>query len=542
VIRDDLIDAIRSALVRAVLPEVDDVSLDAPKRREQGDWATPVALQLAQKLDRPPRDVAQQLVDALEAATLPHVERIEIAGPGFVNFHLAPTWLHDVLREVVSAGDEYGRSNALAGRRINLEFVSANPTGPMHAGGARWIAVGDALANLLASQGAVVHREYYLNDAGNQMQTFADSLWARYRGEEPPEDGYQGQDLVELAARAHDALGDDARPGQVAEWGYHDVVRQLQDDLGRIRVHFDTWFSERSLHATGKVAAALEELRARGHVYEADGAVWLRATEFGDTRDRVLVTSDGRFTYLAADLAYHQSKYERGWEHLIDIWGADHHGQVKSLQVAMEALGHPGQPEIILGQLVTLQRGGKQVRISRRTGDLVTLADILDDVDPDATRLTFLLQSIDTRQTFDLDVVTAQSMENPVYYVQYAHARLASIARVAAERGVTRRPLASVDLSVLTHERELDLLRALAAYPEVVAEAAARREPHKLTTWVRDFAGRFHGFYHDCRVITDGDAVTQARLWIGEACRIGLADALALLGVSAPTEMARLDE
>ncbi|MGH7292617.1 MAG: arginine--tRNA ligase, partial [Myxococcota bacterium] len=343
--------------------------------------------------------------------------RVDVAGPGFLNFHLAPTWLHDVLRVVVAEGDAYGRGVTLAGQRINLEFVSANPTGPLHAGGGRWVAVGDALANLLAAQGADVHREYYLNDAGNQLDTFGASLFARYEGRMPPEDGYQGEYLVEMAERLRVELGDSVTEDQAREWGYHDVVRQLERDLGRIGVHFDTWFSERTLHERGEVEKVITDLRASGHAFEDDGALWVRTTDFGDQRDRVLVKSDGVTTYLCNDLAYHRDKFARGWEHLIDIWGADHHGQVKSLQSGLEALGFPaGEPEVVLGQLVNVQRGGELVRMSRRAGNIVSLADILDEVDPDVCRLTFLLQGIDTAQTFDLDVVTKQSMDNPVYY------------------------------------------------------------------------------------------------------------------------------
>ena len=441
---------------------------------------------------------------------------------------------------MVATGDGYGHGDTLAGHRINLEFVSANPTGPLHAGGGRWVAVGDALANLLASQGAEVHREYYLNDAGNQLDMFAASLMARYRGEDPPELGYQGQYVTEMAQRMRAELGDAVTEGQAAEWGYRDAVQSLQDDLARIGVRFDTWFSERTLHENGDVVRVLDDLRARGVVYEQDGATWLRATDFGDPRDRVLVKSDGSTTYLCNDLAYHRSKIERGWEHLVDIWGADHHGQVKSLQSGMEALGYPaGEPEVLLGQLVKLVKDGVQVRISKRTGNVITLADILDDVDPDVARLTFLLQGIDTTQTFDLDVVTSQSMENPVYYVQYAHARIASIGRKAVERGVARLPILDTSLAPLVHERELDLLRALEAYPGVLAEAAALRAPHRVTTWVRDFAKTFHGFYRDCRVISDDAALTQARLWLAEASRLGLANALGILGVHAPNEMSR---
>ncbi len=542
VIREQLEAALRVALTEVGCSEpAGGVALEPPKHRDHGDWSTNVALQVGGKGEG--RVIAAKLVDWFEANRPAHVERVEVAGPGFLNFHLAPTWLHDVLRAVVAEGEAYGSGRALADRRINLEFVSANPTGPLHAGGGRWVAVGDALANLLAAQGAEVHREYYLNDAGNQLDTFGASLFARYEGREPPEDGYQGEYLVDMAARLRAELGDRVSEEQAREWGYHDVVAQLERDLGRIGVHFDTWFSERTLHERGEVEKVLDDVRATGHVYENDGALWLRTTDFGDQRDRVLVKSDGVTTYLCNDLAYHRDKFARGWEHLIDIWGADHHGQVKSLQSGLEALGFPaGEPEVVLGQFVNVVRGGEVVRISKRAGAIVTLADILDEVDPDVCRLTFLLQSIDTAQTFDLDVVTKQSMDNPVYYVQYAHARAVSIGRIAQERGVARLGILDVNLGPLTHERELDLLRALATYPDDVAEASELRAPHRVATWVRDFASRFHGFYRDCRVISDDVALTQARLWLAEASRVGLANALALLGVGAPDVMARLDE
>jgi arginyl-tRNA synthetase len=545
VIRDELHNCLRDALSAAGLSEPPNgIALEpGDPDRYQGDWASPVAMRMAKAAKLPPREIADRIKNAIDAAPPPHVERVEVAGPGYLNFFLSPSWLHAVLREVVIAREAYGRGDALHGRRINLEFVSLNPTGPIHAGGARWVAVGDAVANLLDAQGATVHREYYLNDVGGQLDTFGASLYARYRDEEPPEDGYRGDYLVEMAAGLRSELGDDVTPEQAREWGYRDAVRSVQRDLERIGVRFDTWFSERTLHDRGDVTDVLRILGERGSTYEQDGAVWLRTSDLGDQRDRVIVKSDGTPTYLLPDLAYHRDKFARGWEHLIDIWGADHHGQVKSLQAGLELLGFPpGEPEIILGQLVRIERGGELVRLSRRAGNIVTLADILDEVDPDVCRLTFLLQSIDTPQTFDLDVVTAQSMENPVYYVQYAHARIASIGRKAEERGVTRRPLDDVDLSVLVHDREADLLRTLALYPDVVGEAAELRAPHRVTTWVQNFAKQFHGFYRDCRVISDDDALTQARLWLSEACRIGLADALGLLGVSAPDEMARLDE
>ena len=483
-IRETLVDAVRAALGRAGFPEpAGGIVLTPSDRPEHGDWTTNVALQIAKPAGVPPREAAQRLAVELGADPPPHLARVEIAGPGFVNLHLAPTWLHDVLRAVVARGGRFGHGEAFAGQRINLEFVSANPTGPLHAGGGRWVAVGDALANLLAAQGAEVHREYYLNDAGSQLDLFGASLHARYRNEPLPEDGYQGQYLVEMADRMRAELGDDVTVGQAREWGYREVVGQLQRDLGRIGVVFDTWFSERTLHERGDVARVLEALDVRGATFHQDGALWLRATDYGDQRARVL-----------------------------------------------------------LGQLVKLLRGGAEVRISKRAGTVVTLADILDEVDPDVCRLTFLLQGIDTAQTFDLEVVTSQSMENPVYYVQYAHARIASIARQAAARGVERLPVTEVNLAPLVHERELDLLRALSVFPDVVEEAAALRAPHRVSTWVRDFASRFHGFYRDCRVISDDPALTQPRLWLAEASRIGLANALAILGVGAPEEMTRLDE
>ena len=501
-----------------------------------------MALQLKGTVGAPPREIAERIKSALEAEQVAHLAKVEIAGPGFLNLFLAPTWLHDVVRGVVVAGEQYGRSTVLEGRRINLEFVSANPTGPLHAGGGRWVAVGDAIANLLAAQGADVHREYYLNDAGALLDLFRDSLYARYLGKQPPDDGYQGQYLVDMAAQLHAELGDDVTPDDACEWGYRRVVQGLRDDLARVGVHFDTWFSERTLHERGEVVDVLEQLTAKGFVYENDGARWFRSTDFGDQRDRVVVRSDGSTTYLCNDFAYHRDKFRRGFTHLIDIWGADHHGQVKSLQAGMEALGFGrGEPEIILGQFVKVMKDGREVRMSKRTGNIVALADILDEVDPDVARMTFLLQGIDTAQTIDLDVVTEQSRENPVYYVQYAHARIASIGRKADAAGIVRKPLAEVDLSVLVHEREDELMRALANYPDAIHEAAEVRAPQKVSTWARDFASEFHGFYRDCKVLSDDAELTQARLWLTEACRVGLANALGVLGVNAPDEMTRLD-
>jgi len=533
VIRDSLTAALRSALTAAGIDAPAEIHLERPARREHGDWSSNVALATAKAHGRVPRELAADLVAHLEQAPPAHVERVEIAGPGFVNFHLRETWLHDVLVDVVEAGEDgFARLDLGGGRTVNVEFVSANPTGPLHAGGGRWAAYGDALCRILERTGHRVHREYYLNDRGVQMQLFGASLVARKAGTELPEDGYAGEYIAEWAAE----MPDDADP---VEWGYERVKRDLRESLAAIGVEFDTWFSERSLVESGAIDATLAELRERGVAYDQDGAVWLRTTDFGDDKDRVLVKSDGEPTYLLPDIAYHRDKFARGHELLIDIWGSDHHGYVARLKAGVQALGHdPEDLEIILGQLVVLVRGGEEVRLSKRAGTMVLLDDLVEAVGADVARLTFLLQSLDTRQTIDLDLITAQSNENPVFYVQYANARIHSIGRKAAEAGVVRGPLAEADLSLLVHERELDVLRKLSELPEVLELACVDRAPHKITTWVRELADRFHGFYHDCYVIGDvPPELTQARLWLVEAARIGLSIGLDLLGVSAPESM-----
>jgi arginyl-tRNA synthetase len=533
VIRDSLTSALRAALADVGIDPPAEVHLERPGRREHGDWSSNVAMATAKAAGRVPRELAGDLVARLEAAPPAHVERVEIAGPGFVNFHLRETWLHDVLSDVLAAGEDgYARSDLGGGTKVNLEFVSANPTGPLHAGGGRWAAYGDALSRIMERAGYVVHREYYLNDRGVQMDLFGASLAARRDGTDLPEGGYAGEYIREWAGE----MPADADP---KSWGYDKVKAHLRESLSRIGVEFDTWFSENSLAESGAIDATLQDLRDHGVVFDDDGAVWLRTTDFGDDKDRVLVKSDGEPTYMLPDIAYHRDKFARGHQLLIDVWGADHHGYVARLKVGVQALGHaPDELEIILGQLVSLVKGGEAVRLSKRAGDLVLLDDLVDAVGADVARLTFLLQSLDTRQTIDLDLVTARSNENPVFYVQYANARIHSIARKAAEDGVERRPLDTVDLSLLVHERELELLRTLDELPEVVALACVDRAPHKVTTWVRELADRFHGFYHDCYVLGDvPPELTQARLWLVEGARTGLAIGLDLLGVSAPESM-----
>jgi arginyl-tRNA synthetase len=533
-VTDVLTEALRAAFLACGLEAPDEIGLERPARREHGDWSSNVALVTAKATGRKPRELAADLVAALDADPPDHVVKVEIAGPGFVNFHLDDAWLHDVLAGVVTEGVAgYATPDLGGGRRVNVEFVSANPTGPLHAGHARGAVYGDSVARLLERTGHAVAREFYVNDRGAQMQHFADSLTARKAGRKPSDDGYLGEYITEWAAE----LPDDADP---LEWGLARARRDQVDTLAGLRITFDVWFSERSLAESGAIEQTLADLRDRGVAYDADGATWLRSSEFGDDKDRVIVKSDGEYTYLLPDIAYHRDKFARGFDLLINVWGADHHGYVPRLKAAVQTLGHDRDAlEIVITQLVSLFKSGVPVRLSKRTGNIVTIDEIVDEVGPDAARLTFLLQSMDSPQTVDLDVVASQAMENPVFYVQYAHARIASIGRKAAERGIERVPLAEADLAVLTHERELELLRSLSELPEVVAGATRGRAPHQVTTWVRDLAGRFHGFYHDCPVLADDvdPALAQARLWLVEAVRTGLAIGLDLLGVSAPDEM-----
>ena len=533
-VEQQLADALGAALGDLGIEAPEAINLERPANREHGDWSSNVALACAKAADRNPRELAQELADRLNDDPPAHVETVEIAGPGFVNFRLAHGWLHDVLRDVVTQGSgDYARVEDPDGSRVMVEFVSANPTGPVHAGHARGAAYGDTLARLLRRAGHEVANEFYINDRGTQIELFGRSLAARKAGDPVPDDGYQGAYVTDWAAE----MPDDA---DAAEWGLAHALADQEETLARMGVHFDVWFSERSMVDSGAIDTTLADLRERGVVYEDDGAVWLRSTDYGDDKDRVLVKSDGQFTYLLPDIAYHRDKFARGFDLLINVWGADHHGYVSRVKAAIEALGHPPDDlEIIISQLVSLERSGEEVRLSKRSGDLVTLAEVLNEVGPDAARFTFLLQSVDSRQTVDLDVISQQAMDNPVYYAQYAHARIHSIVAKASEAGVERDALGEADLSVLGHERELELLRSLSQLPEVVAGAAAARAPHQVTTWVRELAGAFHGFYHDCRVVGEDvdPAVTQARLWLVEATRIGLVIGFDLLGVSAPTSM-----
>ena len=554
-IEDRLRDLFRTALVDAGLvdegADPPDLVFEKPRNKEHGDLATPVALTLAKTVGRPPRDVAEAIRAALPSSGL--IREVEVAGPGFLNLRLANDWLHDALREVIHRAERYG-SGAAAGRRVQVEFVSANPTGPLTLGHARNAAIGDALARLLAFAGWTVEREYYFNDAGGQMDRFGRSVEARYlqlvgRPAEVPEDGYHGEYVGALAKDILDAEGpaladlpEAERFVRLREAGAARVLAWIRDTLERFGVRFDVWTSEADLARRGEIEQAIDRMRAAGHVYEADGAVWFRATTFGDDKDRVLIRSSGAHTYFAADCAYLVDKFGRGFDRLVYVLGADHHGDVARLEGAALALGFDRAVlDIVLYQWVSFLRGGKPVPMSKRAGTFITLDDLIDEVGADAARFHLLMFSNDATMNFDIEAVRRQSMDNPVYYVQYGHARIASILRRASERGVALRPVGEVDLARLEHESELDLLRAIADAPAEIARAAEYRAPHRLTHLAQDLAARFHRFYTDCPVLGDDDALAQARLWLCVGTKQVLANVLELLGVSAPEVMTRDD-
>ncbi|HYG71454.1 MAG TPA: arginine--tRNA ligase [Actinomycetota bacterium] len=553
-IEQRLAELVATAVVAAgLVPEGEPVSVafERPRQKEHGDLATPVALALAKRVGRPPREVAKAIRAAMPPSAL--VRAIEVAGPGFLNLRLAHDWLHDALRDAVGRGAEFGRAEP-TGRRVQIEFVSANPTGPLTLGHARNAAIGDALARLLAFAGWDVEREYYFNDAGGQMDRFGRSVEARYlqlvgRPAEVPEDGYHGDYVADLAKDILDAEGpgladlpEDERFPRLRDEGARRALRWIDETLTRFGVAFDVWRSERDLADRGEIDAAIERLRAAGHVYEHEGATWFRSTSFGDDKDRVLVRSSGLHTYFAADCAYLVDKYARGFDRIVYVWGADHHGDVVRVRGAAEALGYdPGAVEIVLYQWVSFLRGGVPVPMSKRAGTFIALDELIDEVGADAARFHLLMFSNDATMNFDIEAVRRQSMDNPVYYVQYGHARIASLLRTAAERGVAMRPLAMTDLSRLEHESELDLLRAIADAPAAIAAAAELRAPHRLTHAAHDLAAEFHRFYTDCPVLSDDDELTQARLWLCAGAKQVIANLLSLLGVSAPESMARDD-
>ena len=544
-IRDQLADAVSTAVAVVAAEEgldlavaADAVHLERPASREHGDWSTNVALVTAKRAGSNPRALATAVVGVLERALPDHVLSVEVAGPGFVNFRLDDGWLHDALAAVLAGGEEhYARPDVGHGERVQVEFISANPTGPIHVGNGWWGSYGDALARVLARSGHVVSREYYVNDTGGQIRTLGMSLLARHRGDEVPEGGYQGQYVTDLAAE-YDGPDDVTAAGR---WAADRILERIRSTLASVGIVFDEWYSQASIEESGAVDETIALLAAKGLVFEQEGATWFRATELGDVRDRVLRKANGDATYLAGDLAYHRDKFlVRGFDRVIDVFGADHHGQVASLMAGVEALGvEPGRLEVKLGQMVSLVDGDETVKMGKRAGNAIDLDTVIADIGPDATRILSLMSTLDQATTFDLATVRQQSVENPVFYVQMATARIAGVGRKAVERGVVRAPLARVDLSLLTHPRELEVLRCLEELPEVVADAAVDRAPTKVTTWVRHLASCFHGFYHDCPILADDvdPSLAQARLWLVEGARVGLAIGLGLLGVSAPEAM-----
>ena len=531
--------------------EPPEVELSKPRQKEHGDFSTNVALVVAARVDRPAREVAEVIVRHLPPADV--VASAEVAGPGFINLRLTRAWLTDALREVERAGDAYGRAEP-NGRRAQVEFVSANPTGPLHIGHARNAALGDALARVLEAAGWLVEREYYFNDTGGQMDRFGASVEARYlqlvgREAEVPEDGYHGDYVTDLA---HEILGTEGpgladlpsqeRVARLQHLAAERVLEQISGTLERFGVRFDSYMHERVLEEKGEIAAAVERLRKAGHAYDEDGAIWFRSTAFGDDKDRPIVRSNGKHTYFGADCAYLIDKFDRGFDHIVYVWGADHHGDVARVRGAAAALGYDVERvEIVIYQWVSFLRSGQPVAMSKRAGTFVSLDELIDEVGTDAARFNLLMFSADVTMRFDIEQVKAQTLENPVYYVQYGHARIASILRKAAERGVELRPVAEADLSRLEHEAELDLLRAVADMPSQVATAAEIRAPHRLTHAAQDLAARFHRFYTECPVLSDDAELTQARLLLCRGTKQTIANLLGLLGVSAPESMERAD-
>ena len=548
-ITDHLADLVRAALERAFDDPAEaalqaQIRFERPKRRAHGDWSTNVALTAARAQ---PRVLAQELVELMPASDF--VAKVEVAGPGFINFHLAPKWLHDVVRRAADPVAAFGRSKAGSGEKVNVEFVSANPTGPINVVSGRHAAYGDAISNLLQATGHEVVREFYINDTGRQTALFGASLSARYlqtlgRDAEVPEEGYHGEYLKDLAASlvaergdSFLELGDEERGIVLGKIGLQRMLTEMKQDLASFGTEFDVWFAESQLHESGALEWGISDLKQLGYIEERDGALWFLASSFGDDKDRVVVRSSGEPTYLAADIAYLLNKFERGFQHLIYVWGSDHHGTVARLLAAEQALGfEPDRIEVRLVQVVTLSSGGSSLKGSKRQGVFVPLTDLVAEVGRDAARYMFLTRSIDAPLDFDIELAKEQAPENPVYYVQYAHARISSILRLAEDEGVRFDPRGA-DLDLLAHPSEDELMRKLASYEEVLPEAARARAPQKITRFVEELASVFSSFYRDCKVVSDDRRLTEARLTLCLATRSVIADGVALLGVSAPERM-----
>ncbi len=522
------------------------IVIERPKNPDHGDYATPVALILAKSAGRPPRDIADLIAGRLRL--VPGITDAEVAGPGFVNIRLTADAQGVVARQVVEAGESYGCGVGHAGQTINVEFISANPTGPIHLGHTRWAAVGDAIARVLEADGADVSREFYINDRGTQMERFGASVMAVAQGRPVPEDGYHGAYIADLAAHivaAHPnyvSLPEAEQEDAFREAAYDLQLAEQRDVLELFRTHFDTWYSERSLHSSGAVERGMQRLRDEGHVFELDGATWLRTTDFGDDKDRVLIKADGALTYFASDTAYYVDKRVRGFDVAIYLLGADHHGYVNRLRAVAACAGDDmdRNVEVLIGQLVKMMQDGEEVKLSKRAGTIITLAELIEEVGVDAARYSLIRYPVDSPLTLDLDVIVQRTNDNPVYYVQYAHARVSSVLRNAADLGIDWRST-GYDPALLAHEREGDLLRALAEFPAVIATAAELREPHRVPRYLESLATAYHRFYDACRVLPRGDEPAEpthlARLWLCAATRQVLANGLALCGVTAPDRM-----
>ncbi len=535
--------AIAAGMVKdGALPEV---QLTVPPKKEFGDFASNFAMQSARALRCNPRVLAQYIVENLDC---PYVKKAEIAGPGFINFYLNPDWLYDMLARIVEAGENYGNLPKASDEKIQLEYVSANPTGPLHVGHGRGAAVGSALANLLKAAGYDVEQEYYINDAGNQMNNLARSVNARYmellgKPCEFPEDGYHGHDIIDTAQRIINKYGerflhmDEAeRLEEFKTIAYQEKLAALKEDLERFNVRFDVWFSEKTLHEGGKIKESCDRLLEKGYMYEKDGALWLKSTAFGDDKDRVVIRDNGVPTYFAADIAYHANKFGRGFDRVINLWGADHHGYIARMKAAMQCMGcRPEQLEILILQMVRLLRDGQEVKMSKRTGQSVTLNELIDEVGTDAARFFFVMRSIDSQLDFDLDLAKKKSNDNPVFYVQYAHARICSIMRQVTEAGITVQ--GKGDYKLLTEPVEVDLIKKLGEYPEMLETAAKERAVQQVAHYVYDLAGLFHSAYNQCRILGVSEELQQARLAMVMAVGHVVRHALSILGVSAPEKM-----
>ncbi|MCJ0919262.1 arginine--tRNA ligase [Mammaliicoccus sciuri] len=546
-VKETLIEEIKASIIKSELVEtVPEIKIETPKDPANGDYSSNIAMVLTKLARKNPREIANQIVENLDTNKA-NVKKVDIAGPGFINFYLDQQYLTEIIKTALSKGETFGQTEERKNESIIVEYVSANPTGDLHIGHARNAAVGDTLSNVLSAAGYDVTREYYINDAGKQIENLAHSIEARYNqalglDAELPEDGYYGKDIIAIGkdlAEKHPEIKDQAEEERIKTFrklGLDYEMKKLKQDLADFNIHFDNWFSETSLYETNKISAVLDKMTELGYTYEQDGATWLKTTEFGDDKDRVLIKQDGTYTYFLPDIAYHYDKVERGFDKLINLFGADHHGYINRLKASLETFGVDSKRlEIQIMQMVRLLQDGVEVKMSKRTGNAITLRDIMDEVGIDAARYFLTMRSPDTHFDFDMELAKKESQDNPVYYAQYAHARISSIIRQAEEKGITIDQ--NVDLSLITHEKAFDLLKKIAEFEPTIVSAAESRSPHRITNYIQDLAAQFHKFYNAEKVLTDDAEKTKAHLALIEAARITLRNALALVGVSAPESM-----